>query len=196
MSDQLDSKVEDELDLHVYEEQDGTRVEVRLRAPAERCYQAFNDASHIAEWLVVVGTVVIRQRDDKGRATEIDFLGSLQRASVAYTLSYEYDDEHLEVRWRHKSGSLRKLAGSARFIPGDEQSCRLEYRLATELPGNLPPWADELYRAHPAETVVLDFCEWIEGQREKEEANRRLHTATGDGTSNSSAPPEQDDTKR
>ena len=173
MSDQLDSKVEDDLDLHVYEEEDGTRVEVRLPGSAELCYRMFSDASHIAEWLVVVGTVVIRQRDEQGRAVEIDFLGSLQRASVAYALSYEYDDERLEVRWRHKSGSLRKLAGSARFIAGTEQFCRLEYRLAAELPGNLPPWADELYRAHPAETVVLDFCEWLEGRREKEEEENK-----------------------
>ena len=173
MSDQVDNGGEDDLDLQVQEDGDGTSVRVRLPGPAERCYRLFSDASHIAEWLVVVGTVVIRQRDAQGRALEIDFMGSLQRASVAYTLSYEYDDERLEVRWRHKAGSVRKLAGSARFIPGTEKSCRLEYRLATELPANLPPWADELYRTHPAETVVLDFCEWLEGQREKEEEENK-----------------------
>ncbi len=151
----------DELELKVTEEEDRTIVEARLEQTAEQCYRLFSDADHIAEWLVVVGTVVVRRRDDRGRALEVDFLGSLERASVAYTLSYEYDDPQLEVRWRHGGGSLKRLAGSARFLP-DGEHCRLRYTLATEQPRGLPPWADELYRARPAETVVLDFCEWLD----------------------------------
>ena len=88
-------------ELKVTEEEDRTVVEARLEQTAEQCYRLFSDADHIAEWLVVVGTVVVRRRDDRGRALEVDFLGSLERASVAYTLSYEYDDPQLEVRWRH-----------------------------------------------------------------------------------------------
>lgn len=158
---------EEDFRLTVREDAEGPCVEVRLPAPAERCYRLFGDADHITEWLVVVGTAVVRKRDTRGRALEIDFLGSLQRASVGYTLAYDYDDERLEVRWRRKSGSLRQLAGSARFLPEGEGACRMEYRLKAELPEALPPWADELYRARPAETVVLDFCEWLEAQLER-----------------------------
>lgn len=161
MNAKFGSDIEDELDLHVRDEGDATCVDVRLPAPPGVCYALFNDADHLTEWLVAVGTVVIGKRDERNRALEIDFMGSLKRASVSYTLVYEYDDAKREVRWRHKSGSVRRLQGSARFVPETEATCRLEYRLSAELPKELPPWADELYRARPAETVVLDFCEWL-----------------------------------
>jgi len=166
MSGKFQSDTGVDFSLEVRPEAGGTCVKVRLPGAAERCYRLFSDADHMAEWLVVVGNVVVRRRDEKGRALEAEFLGSLQRASVAYSLTYEYDDDALEVRWQNKSGSVRKLAGSARFLREGERSCRLEYRLTTELPQNLPPWADELYRSRPAETVVLDFCEWLEDKVE------------------------------
>ncbi len=152
-----------DFDLKVSEGAEETVVEVRIPRAAEACYRLFSDASHLPKWLLVVGTVVVRKRDEQGRAREVDFMGSLQRASIGYTLAYEYDDATREVRWRHAGGSVRRLAGSARFTAEGPERCLLRYALASELPSQLPPWADELYRKRPAETVVLDFCEWVYG---------------------------------
>jgi uncharacterized protein YndB with AHSA1/START domain len=152
-----------DFDLKVSEGAEETVVEVRIPRPAERCYQLFSDASHLSKWLLVVGTVVVRKRDEQGRGLEVAFMGSLQRASIGYTLIYEYDDSLREVRWRDQGGTIKRLAGSARFTPDGEERCVLRYTLASELPKQLPPWADELYRKRPAETVVLDFCEWVHG---------------------------------
>jgi uncharacterized membrane protein len=152
-----------DFDLRVSEGEGETVVEVTIPRPAEACYRCFADADQLGEWLVVVGTVVVRVRDEQRRPLEMDFMGVLERASVGYTLLYEYDDAQREVRWRQKGGGVKRLAGSARFSPAGDTSCVLRYALASELPKKLPPWADELYRARPAETVVLDFCEWVYG---------------------------------
>lgn len=156
------SSKNDDPELSVSEEDGHTVVEALLRRPAAQCYRFFTDADRFKEWLMVVGTAVVRERDAQGRAVTVDFMGSLKRASVSYTLSYDYDEEAHEVRWECKGGSMHQLKGSARFIPVDEGSCRLRYRLATMLPGHLPPWEDEMYRAKPAETVILDFCDWLD----------------------------------
>ena len=152
-----------DFDLKVSEGPEETVVEVLIPRAAEHCYRLFSDASHLSKWLLVVGTVVVRNRDEQGRALEVAFMGSLQRASIGYTLIYEYDDALREVRWHHQGGSIKRLAGSARFTPKADELCLLRYALASELPKQLPPWADELYRKRPAETVVLDFCEWVYG---------------------------------
>jgi hypothetical protein len=141
---------------------DQTTVTVSLGWPAEHCYRLFADADRIAQWLYVVGTVVVRSRDASGRALEVDFMGSLERASVSYTLLYEYDNKARLVRWRYKSGSLKQLAGSARFESVGESACIFHYSLVTELPKHLPQWSDQLYRIRPAETVVIDFREWLD----------------------------------
>jgi hypothetical protein len=145
------------------EQRDGlTVVTARPVGQALRCYELFCDADLIPNWLWVVGKAVVQERDDRGRALQVDFIGSLERASIAYTLAYSYDDQQREVQWHRVGGGVRNLAGSARFESEQDERCRLVYTLTSELSENLPAWADELYRQRPAETVVIDFCEWLE----------------------------------
>jgi hypothetical protein len=155
------------------EERDGqTVVTVRLPWPADRCFELFAATDRLAEWLHVVGTIVVRERDERGRALEVGFTGSLERASIGYTLLYEYHDDTRELRWTHAGGGPRVLSGWVRFTPEGPGACRLEYALTSELPPGLPPWADHFYAHEPAETVVLDFCTWLEEQLGAEPATR------------------------
>lgn len=151
-----------EFEINV-EQQDGeTVVTARLGLPADECYRLFCDADLIPEWLWVVDTAVVQQRDERNRAIQVDFIGSLERASIGYTLTYAYEDATHEVCWHHVGRGVKQLAGSARFDSHPEAGCLLEYRLRSQLLSGLPPWADQLYRDRPAETVVLDFCEFVE----------------------------------
>lgn len=151
-----------DFELSVERRGDATVVTARLGQPAQRCYEVFCDADLIPQWLWVVGKAVVQERDARDRALRVDFIGSLERASIAYTLAYSYDDAQREVQWHRLGGGVKTLAGAARFDPRDEQSCTLRYTLSSELRDNLPAWADDLYRQRPAETVVIDFCEWLE----------------------------------
>jgi hypothetical protein len=150
-----------EYELEVQDEHGETVVTARLDLPAAEAFRLFCDPIHLSEWLFVVGTVVVGRRDARGRPLEIDFMGSLDRCSISYALGYSYDDATLEVRWDQTRGSPTRICGHARFVPRDDGSCTLRYVLTAQLPGHLPPWSDELYRSRPAETVVLDFCEWL-----------------------------------
>lgn len=153
------------------------RIEVRkigdrtlVRAPldwsAEVAYRKFSDADSIPEWLWVVGTAVVQRRDDAGRPLQVDFLASLERASIGYTLDYTYDDRRRQVTWRRVGGrAVRALDGFARFEPDGRDKCIMRYGLGVQLADNLPPWADEIFRDSPAESVVVDFIEWLETQR-------------------------------
>ncbi|MCC6748273.1 MAG: hypothetical protein IT371_11480 [Deltaproteobacteria bacterium] len=148
--------------LKVEHSEGETLVVAQIDKPADFAYRLFCDVDAIPKWLWVVGTAVVRRRDARGRALEVDFLGSLERASVAYTLCYTYNDAVQEVHWHTKaSGAVRKLRGAARFTPSGDNACVLRYKLSTELTTSLPPWGDHMYRVRPAETVVLDFCEWL-----------------------------------
>lgn len=156
------SPVAPEFQIDVEQRDGETVVTATLHRDADVCYRLFTDADLIPQWLWVVDTAIVQERDAKNRAIRVDFIGALERASIGYTLVYEYDDEQREVSWLHAGRGVKQLAGSARFAPTGEGRCRLEYRLRTELTAGLPPWADQLYRQRPAETVVLDFCEFAE----------------------------------
>jgi len=157
-------------DMQVESSEEGFVVTARLKQSAEFCYALFCEVERVSEWLWVAGTSVVSRRDERGRATEVDFMGSLKRASVSYRLAYEYDDAEREIRWRNSSGSVKELSGSARFAPVEGgPGCLMRYRLKTELAENLPGWEDEFYSRRPAEAVVIDFCDWAESQWRKRE---------------------------
>lgn len=144
-------------------EQDGeVVVNATLHRPADHCYRLFCDADRIPEWLWVVDTAIVQERDESNRALRVDFMGALERASIGYTLRYAYSDDERRVSWHHEGRGVEQLFGSARFISLPDGGCQLEYRLDTRITEGLPPWADELYRTRPAESVVIDFCEYVE----------------------------------
>jgi len=123
----------------------------------------FCDAERIREWLIAVVDAKVMRRDDKARAIEVEFRGTLDQATVVYTLDYEYDDDQLRVQWSSGTGSIVRIIGSARFTAIDEESCWMRYRLISERAHYLPKWDDLQYEVRPAETVVLDFCDWVTG---------------------------------
>ncbi len=146
------------------EEHDGENVvTARVPRPAMQCYRMFCDAERIREWLIAVVDARVVRRDAAARAVEVEFSGTLDQASIVYTLTYEYDDEQLRVQWSSGHGSIVTIAGSARFTEIDPESCWMRYRLISERAHYLPKWDDLLYEVRPAETVVLDFCDWVTG---------------------------------
>jgi ribosome-associated toxin RatA of RatAB toxin-antitoxin module len=169
MSDEETSfpSVTPDFDISVEESEGQITVTAHLHHPADFCYQLFCDADLIPKWLWVVGTAVVQRRDEQQRALEVDFIGSLERASISYTLLYAYDDEKRKVTWHHAGSGVKVLAGSARFVPDGDERCTMRYSLESELAAHLPTWADDLYKKRPAETVVIDFCEWLEHYQQR-----------------------------
>ena len=156
-----------EFEIETVEREGELVVTARLSLAPDECYRLFCDADLIFDWLWVVDTAVVQRRDERNRAVQVDFIGSLQRASIGYTLSYDYDDAQREVRWHNVGRGVKQLVGSARFLPHPRSGCLLEYHLSSQLMAGLPPWADQLYRDRPAEAVVLDFCEFVERQSDR-----------------------------
>ena len=146
---------------HVEEGYGETIVTARLEREATHCYQHFCAIERVAEWLSVVESVTVFERDDLSRPTRVEFCGTLKDSSVTYELAYAYADPQLRVQWNSGSGGIIKIAGSARFTPIDTGSCWFRYRLISERAHFLPKWDDELYQHRPAVTVVLDFCDWV-----------------------------------
>ena len=165
----MDAEKDGDLQLKVEHHDAQTVVTALLDKPAEYCYRMFSRPEDTPRWLWVVGNAVVQRRDHIGRALDVDFMGKLERASIAYSLTYAYDDDELEVSWHRHGGAVKALAGTARFSPEDEGSCRMRYTLQSEISKNLPRWSDGLYDTRPAESVVLDFCEWLDNRWEEDQ---------------------------
>ncbi len=54
-----------------------TIVTARLARDANRCYQRFCAVERVTEWLSVVETITVLDRDDYSRPTRVEFRGTL-----------------------------------------------------------------------------------------------------------------------
>lgn len=129
-----------------------------LNAPA--AYGVFTDAAEIPRWLPIVQSARVLLRDRDGRASRVQFMRSLERGTLGYTLEYRYDLPALTVSWATLPGSNVVLSGEAQFTPLSGRACMMLYRLTLELPVVDDALHGELDR-HPASIVVAEFREHL-----------------------------------
>jgi hypothetical protein len=86
-------------------------VTVFLARDPHTCWRLFNDVTLLGAWVPGLrrATVLAKER---GLPCEVHFEFAESRA---YTLVYEYDPEHREVRWQPKLGKRDAVTGFARF---------------------------------------------------------------------------------
>lgn len=78
------------------------------------CWRVFTDASQLLAWVPGLRRAEILTRGPRGLPSEIHFEFA---SSLAYTLIYDYDVEHHEVRFQPKIGPRDGVTGFVRFDP-------------------------------------------------------------------------------
>jgi uncharacterized membrane protein len=144
---------------------DQKRYEITIDRPADACFDLFCEVEKLPEWLPEVRSARVRDFDDEGRAEAVDFMASLERGGLVYTLTYSYAPSELEVSWESVDrAGPRSLQGSARFVPTSESACRMVYEIRVDLAADLQPWVTDRYRERPGQDLCLAFKQWAESQ--------------------------------
>jgi uncharacterized membrane protein len=125
--------------------------------PARVCYELFCDAERVPEWLRVVRSARVRERNRGGRPTVVTFLAELERATVGYTLDYAYRERDLGVSWSTASDGNLLVAGWAQFTPLGPAAALMTYQLVLDTECAAATWLDPFFDGHPASSVMSDF---------------------------------------
>jgi uncharacterized membrane protein len=134
-----------------------------LPMPAPAAFDLFCDMEAIPQWMPIIRSARVLERDVDKRAVAVAFLADLERATMGYTLHYRY--RALVVEWSTTSGSSTNIRGRARFQPAGDSSCLLHYQLSIEAETTLPAWKDPMYNGHAASAVVSDFRSYVDRRR-------------------------------
>jgi hypothetical protein len=135
----------------------GDWLTVALPRSADACYALFCAVERTPEWLSVVHSAVIVEREADGRARKVAFLASLRRASIGYSCSYRYHAVERRVSWATSSRSSIVVRGMAQFHELSERSCLVTYCLDLRVGRGLPPFADSTFAAHASSAALADF---------------------------------------
>jgi hypothetical protein len=105
--------------------------------------------------------------DDDGRPLVVDYLASLERGGYVYTVRYHHAPADFTVRWDSEaSAGLRRVIGTAAFVPAGEHACDLLYETLVEVAADLPAWALASQEDRPAEQLCEAFRAWVERRAE------------------------------
>ena len=133
-----------------------------LPVNAQRAYEVFCDVEQITRWVSVVRSVRVLEATPRGRARRAAFIANLSRASVGYTLEYDYREADRVVTWWTPDGHMFRVGGRAQFDPLGERACLMHYELQLDIPeGTLPPWGDSYFDGHAPSTVLADFRDYL-----------------------------------
>lgn len=149
------------MDMPEMIETKGDWLTVSLPRSADLCYDAFCDIEKTPEWLSIVRTAVVTERDARGRARRVAFLCRLARATIGYSLTYSYWPGHRRVAWTTSVNSQIVVNGSAHFQPLSPSACLLTYSLDLALGSGLPEFDDTSFRLHATSATLGDFREFV-----------------------------------
>jgi uncharacterized membrane protein len=135
----------------------GDWLTVALPRPAWACYALFCAVERTPEWLSVVTTAIVVEREPDGSARKVAFLASLRRASIGYSCTYRYHDDERRISWSTSKRSSIVVRGMAQFHELSERSCLVTYALDVRVAGGLPPFADSGFAAHASSATLADF---------------------------------------
>ena len=107
-------------------------------------------------WAKDVKDVVVRSRDDQGRATEVEFRASALGRSTHYTLGYDYSQAPAVLSWRMLRGDImRSIDGAYHFSSNASGGTDVRYDLAIELVVPLPGFVKRRAEARILNTVQI-----------------------------------------
>lgn len=106
----------------------------------QRCFEVATEFERYPEWASDVKEAIVRQRDDAGRAVEVEFRASALGRSTHYTLHYDYSAAPERLSWKLVRGDImRAIDGSYDFVASATPGATdVTYNLAIELVVPLP----------------------------------------------------------
>jgi uncharacterized membrane protein len=137
-------------------------LSVALPRPADDCYALFSEIERTPEWLRILRSAVVTQRDQRRRATAVAFQASLERATIGYTCFYRYHASERRVYWSTANGASIKITGFAQFQSLTTEACMMTYGVDLDLGDQyLPAWADPVFARNAASATMNDFRDWV-----------------------------------
>ena len=113
------------------------------------------------EWAKDVKLAKIRERDDHGRATEVEFRASALGRSTHYTLKYDYTEAPHRLSWRLVDGDIMRLLNGAYSFLEVDGGTQVFYELDIELVIPLPGFVKRR-----AEARILDSVKELKARAE------------------------------
>ena len=111
---------------------------ITINAAQDRVWEIAVDFERYPDWAKDVKDVIVRTRDEQGRALEVEYRASALGRSTHYTLVYDYSAAPSALSWHMVSGDIMRTIDGAYHFTSAATGTEVRYDLAIELVVPLP----------------------------------------------------------
>ncbi len=109
-----------------------SELAVTVPRPARACYELFADVERLPEWMPMIRSVRVLDRDKFERPGQVTFTATLPRATLTYRLRYFFSERDLSMRWTTLPDSGIRISGCVSFTPLGESACLMRYAIDSD----------------------------------------------------------------
>ena len=146
---------------------DKARETVVINASVQVCYDTLTDFERYPQWASDLKQAIVVERDDKGRASIVEFRAAAMGRSTTYRLRYDYEGAPYQLSWFLESGDLqRELDGAYHLsaIPDEAggESTEVVYELSVDLILPIPGFVKRRAETRILKTALTDLKQLVE----------------------------------
>ena len=102
--------------------------QVVIEGTAQDCFDALTEYETFPEWQDAVKSCEVVSRDAEGRGKEVAFEVDAKVKTIAYRLSYSYEEPHL-ITWDYLDGDVKEIDGEYVFEDQSDDTTLATYTL-------------------------------------------------------------------
>lgn len=141
-----------------------THAEIEIDAPVDDVFAILVEFERYPEWVTDLKQTSVVQRDDTGRAVEVEFRAAAMGRSTKYRLGYDYTGAPNRLVWFLVSGDIeRELGGSYELKPlADGRRTALRYELEIDIIIPIPGFVKRRAESRIVKAALEDLKQRVE----------------------------------
>ncbi|HUQ39305.1 MAG TPA: SRPBCC family protein [Acidimicrobiales bacterium] len=140
-----------------------TTQQMVIAATPEQCWAVVTDFAHYPAWAGDLKSVVVHERDDRGRGLEVTFRAAAFGRSTSYTLRYDYAEAPRVLSWVSTAGDITSRIDGTYVFEEQAGTTLVTYHLAVDLRLPVPSFIKRRAEGRIIHTALRDLKARVEG---------------------------------
>ena len=120
------------------------------------------DFERYTEWQSGMLECTVKERDEQGRGSVVEFYVDAKIKKIRYTVKYFYDLDNAKMGWDYVGGDLKECTGRYQFSPTEDGSTEVAIDIVTETGFFVPGPMKKLIRDQSLKNSMRDLKKRVE----------------------------------
>ena len=133
-----------------------------VKASQDEIVSALTDFDRYTEWQSGMLECTVKERDEAGRGSLVEFYVDAKVKKIRYTVKYFYDLDNGKLGWDYVDGDLKECTGRYQLTPTEDGATEVAIDIVTETGFFVPGPMKKLIRDQSLKNSMRDLKKRVE----------------------------------